>query len=204
MDGVFVPRVTFGPETVRLVKQNSALPVEAHLMVHNPGGLLETYRAAGAGQITVHLEAAKNPLKLVRRIHALGALAGLAILRETNLEDIADELFAELDALNLMAVPVGYGGGAPAPELIERIKAVRSRADALNPNLVIEIDGGMKPQNCGEYVEAGADFIVMGTGIYKAPSYAAAVKEAMQKLNRKDAASNRRTEKIRKKQKTAD
>jgi ribulose-phosphate 3-epimerase len=201
MDGKFVERVTFGPETVRLVKENSPLPVEAHLMVSGPDAALEAFCAAGADQITVHLEAAEDPLGLVRRIHALGALAGLAVLQETDLEDIPDELFAELDALNLMAVPVGYGGGAPSPGLIARIEAARARANALNPGLVIEIDGGMKPQNCGEYVKAGADFIVMGTGIYKAPDYAAAVGEARQNLGRDDAASSQRTEKIRKKAK---
>jgi ribulose-phosphate 3-epimerase len=100
-----------------------------------------------------------------------------------------------------MAVPVGYGGGAPSAGLKERIKAARSRADTLNPGLVIEIDGGMKPQNCGEYVEAGADFIVMGTGIYKAPNYAAAVNEARQGLSRGGDASRHRTEKIVKKAK---
>jgi ribulose-phosphate 3-epimerase len=196
MDGMFVPRVTFDSHTVRAVKAASPLPVEAHLMVRDPDTRLEEFREAGADQITFHFEAAADPLGTIRRIHALGALAGLAVLRETPLEGIPDALIAEADALNLMAVPVGYGGGAPSPELRERVMAARRRAEALNPALVIEIDGGMKPQNCGEYVRAGADFIVMGTGIYKAPDYAAAVREAWQNLEREDASSKRRTDKI--------
>jgi ribulose-phosphate 3-epimerase len=201
MDGKFVPRVTFGAQTVRDVKKNSSLPVEAHLMVSCPKALLEEFCAAGADQITVHLEALDDPLKAIRQIHALGALAGLAVLQETKLDDIPDIVFAELDALNLMAVPVGYGGGVPSGELMERIKAARKRAAALNPGLVIEIDGGMKPQNCGKFVKAGADLIVMGTGIYKAPDYAAAVSEARQNLCRDDAVSGKRTQKLRKKAK---
>jgi ribulose-phosphate 3-epimerase len=198
MDGKFVPRLTFGPQTVRYVKKNSSLPVEAHLMVSGPNALIGEYCAAGADQITVHLEALNDPLETVRQIRALGALAGLAVLQETKLEDITDALFAEIDALNLMAVPVGYGGGEPSAGLAKRVKAARKRAAALNPGLVIEIDGGMKPQNCGEFVKAGADLIVMGTGIYKAPDYAEAVNEARQNLFRDDADSGKRTQKLRK------
>ena len=201
MDGKFVPRVTFGPHIVKTVKENSSLPVEAHLMVKEPLGMLNDFARAGADQITVHLEAEGNPIKAIERIHALGALAGLAILRETALEDIPDELFREIDALNLMAVPVGYGGGAPSTQILEKIQAVRERANRLNPGLMIEIDGGMKPNNCGIYAKAGADFIVMGTGIYKTPDYAAAVREARQNLGGEDTDSARRTEKILKKAK---
>ncbi len=183
MDGNFVPRITFGPHIVSQIRNITDLPIEAHLMIANPDEQIKNYCDAGADQILFHLEASKNPVAMIDYIHSRGLLAGLAILIETDLDAVSDEILEKIDALNLMAVRVGYGGQKPAENTIERIIALRERAKILNPNLVIEIDGGMKQDNCGNYVNAGADIIVIGTGIYKASDYSEAIAAAKANMN---------------------
>jgi len=192
MDGIFVPRTTFGPHIVSIVRNITDLPLEVHLMVVKPENHVEKYCDAGADQVVIHFEATDDPLSLVNYIHSRGVSAGLALLQETPLEVLTDSLIESIDTLLLMSVPVGFGGQKPLPQTIDRIKAIRERVKNMNPDLAIEIDGGMKPDNCTDYAVAGADGIVIGTGIYKSDNYENAINTARTNLASDEATSRRR------------
>lgn len=194
MDGKFVSRETFGPHIVSQVRNITHVPIEVHLMVNNPENHVEKYCDAGADQVVFHLEAANDPLSIIDYIHSRGLLAGIAILRETPIDRLTDDVLKSIDAITIMAVTVGFGGQKPAPETIQRIKEIRERTKDINPDLTIVIDGGMKPNNCSVYVEAGADAIVIGTGIYHAENYEEAIRLAHQNMNHGDPVARKRLE----------
>ena len=193
-DGHFVPRLTFDPLIVSKIRNITDAPLEVHLMVSEPEIHIKQYCDAGADQVVFHIEATDDPFPLIKYIKSQGLRAGLALLLETPLERITDHMLESIDALNFMAVPVGYGGQKVSEHTIERIGVMRGRARDINPQLAIEIDGGMKPDNCAEFVKAGADVIIIGTGIYKADNYNEAVRIAKQNMLVGDIESRKRLE----------
>jgi ribulose-phosphate 3-epimerase len=175
MDGHFVPRLTFGEILVARIRTWVALPLEVHLMVERPETWVRRMADAGADLVMFHLEAASDPFEVVERIRAERRQVGLALRNDTPVEDIPDDLLAAVDVVNLVAVPLGWGGSASAADTFERIGTLRKRIDALGAGTAIEVDGGVKPANAVRYAEAGADMLTSGTGIYHAPDLAEAV-----------------------------
>jgi ribulose-phosphate 3-epimerase len=175
MDGHFVPRLTFGDYVVARVRDWTDLPLEVHLMVERPETWVQRMADAGADMIVFHLEAVPDPLDVVERVRAEGRAAGLALRHDTPLERVPDELLAAVDLVNLVAVPLGYGGSESAVDTFERIAALRLRIDAAGLETGIEVDGGVKPATALRYATAGADMLTVGTGIYRAADVGEAV-----------------------------
>ena len=175
MDGRLVPRTTFGDELVRHVRGWVDLPLEVHLMVQEPERWLEPMCDAGADMVVFHLEATEDPLAAIETIRTRGRCAGIALDMRTPTDHVTDELIRALDLVNLVAVPLGFGGSASASDTFERIGELRRRVDALGATMAIEVDGGVKPDNASGYAEAGADMLTSGTGIYHSPDIAEAV-----------------------------
>jgi ribulose-phosphate 3-epimerase len=178
MDGHFVPRLTFGDAVVARIRGWIDLPIEVHLMVERPETWVRPMCDAGADMVLFHLEAARDPFEVVRRIRVERRLAGIALKHETTIDDVTDDLLAAIDLINLVAVPLGYGGSASVADTFERIAELRQRIDTGGFDVAIEVDGGVKPANAMRYVEAGADMLTAGTGIY----HAADVEEAVRTL----------------------
>ncbi len=176
MDGHFVPRLTFGDHVVARVRNWVELPVEIHLMVDRPETWVQRMCDAGADMVVFHLEAAADPLDVVDRIRAEERSAGVALRLDTPIERIPDDLLAAVDLVNLVAVPLGYGGSDSAADTFDRIRVLRERIDAGRLQTAIEVDGGVKPSNALRYVQAGADMLTVGTGIYHAPDVEEAVR----------------------------
>jgi ribulose-phosphate 3-epimerase len=176
MDGHFVPRLTFGEHVVARVRSWVDLPIEIHLMVERPGELVQRMCDAGADMIVFHLEATQDPFAVVERIRAEDRSAGLALRLDTPIEDIPADLLAAVDLVNLVAVPLGYGGSASAADTFDRIAALRRRSDSAGLRTAIEVDGGVKPETAVRYASAGADMLTVGTGIYHAPDAGEAVR----------------------------
>ena len=175
MDGHFVPRVTFADYVVALVRNWTDLPIEAHLMVAEPERLIQKIADAGADMIVFHLEATSKHDEVISHIRDERRRVGIAIKEDTPLDALSDELLSAVDLVNLLSVPIGFGGSPSAPDTLDRIRALRHRADSVNANLAIEVDGGVKPENAHQYVDAGADMLTVGTGIYRASDAVAAV-----------------------------
>ena len=176
IDGHFAPRITFGEYIVALVRNWILLPIEVHLMVERPETFVERMCEAGADLILFHLEATDDAKGIVDYLRSEGRCAGVAVKEDTPIDAIPDELLGAVDVVNLLSVPIGFGGSPSAPDTLERIAYLRRRADALGVSLGIEVDGGVKPANAGGYVEAGADMLTVGTGIYHAADAAEAVR----------------------------
>ena len=180
MDGHFVPRLTFGDYVVARVRNWTDLPIEVHLMVERPETWVQKMCDAGADMVVFHPEAARDPFDVVEAIRAERRAAGVALKHDTPIDTLPDDLLAAVDVVNLVAVPLGYGGSESAGDTLDRIGELRGRIEEEGLTVSIEVDGGVKPSNAQRYVRAGADMLTVGTGIY----HAADVNEAVTTLRR--------------------
>ena len=176
MDGSFAPRITFGDYVVACIRGWTDLPLEVHLMIEEPERSLENFLDSGVDLVVFHLEASKRHGDIISAVHERNRAVGMAVLATTPVERVFDWV-RELDVVNFLTVPVGFGGQKSAPDTIQRIKSLRQFAKDVNPDLVIEVDGGIKPHNAAEHAAAGADMLTVGTGIYHAPNAEEAVRQ---------------------------
>jgi ribulose-phosphate 3-epimerase len=165
MDGRFVPNISFGPIIVSAVRQATALPLDVHLMIDEPERYVEDFIRAGADRITVHAEASLHLHRTLSRIEELGALPGVSIIPSTPLSAIS-EVLPMCGQLLIMLVNPGFGGQAMIPEMLEKTERARGLIDAINPDCLLEVDGGVKAENIRQVVRAGAETIVVGSAIY--------------------------------------
>ncbi|WP_412542822.1 ribulose-phosphate 3-epimerase [Longispora sp. K20-0274] len=174
MDNHFVPNLTFGLPVVKSLLAATTLPLDCHLMIENPDRWAPGYAEAGAYNVTFHAEATANPTAVARDIRAAGALAGLAIDRDTPMEPYL-ELLPEFDTLLIMTIKAGFGGQSFIPELLDKVRLARKHVNAGHLNIRIEVDGGISADTIGLAAEAGADAFVAGTAVYNEADRAAAV-----------------------------
>jgi ribulose-phosphate 3-epimerase len=165
MDGRFVPNLTFGPLVVEAIRKVTALPLDVHLMIVEPERYIADFARAGADWITVHHEATPHAHRAVQQIKELGKKAGLAINPGTPLEALL-HLLPELDLALLMSVNPGFGGQKYIPASTERICRLSGLRQHLNPACLIQVDGGIKPENVAEVFRAGADVVVVGSALF--------------------------------------
>ena len=175
IDGHFAPRVTFGEDVVAQVRSWIGLPIEVHLMVDRPENWVQGMCDAGADMVLFHVEATDQAEEVIAVVRSEGRRVGVAIKEETPLAELSDELLSAVDLVNLLSVPIGFGGSPSAPDTFSRIRDLRGRSIAAGLDFAIEVDGGVKPENADRYVDAGADMLTVGTGIYHAPDAAKAV-----------------------------
>lgn len=175
MDGHYVPNLSIGPPVVASLRKVTDLFLDCHLMVANPGDLLEMFAVAGADGITVHVEVGDTDA-LIGRIRALGCKVGLTLEPATPFSTIEPYL-DRVDTLLVMSVKTGFGGQAFIPEVLDKVRAARHIIDERGFGCEIEIDGGIKADNAGACAAAGADILVAGTAVFAAPDPAAAARE---------------------------
>jgi ribulose-phosphate 3-epimerase len=165
MDGHFVPNLTFGAEMIRTVRRVTDRPIDVHLMVESPERYFEEFVEAGASHLTIHVEATRHLHRNLQRIRELGAKAGVAVNPGTSLVAV-DEVWEEIDILLVMSVNPGWAGQKFIPAALEKLRVARMRIDELANGPRLEVDGGIGPANAGSVVEAGADVLVSGSGIF--------------------------------------
>ncbi|MBA3489446.1 MAG: ribulose-phosphate 3-epimerase [Longispora sp.] len=174
MDNHFVPNLTIGLPVVRSLLAVTTLPLDCHLMITNPERWAPGYAEAGAYNVTFHAEATDDPVAVARDIRAAGALAGLAIDRDTPMEPYL-ELLPHIDTLLIMTIKAGFGGQAFIPELLDKVRLARRHVNAGHLRVRIEVDGGISADTIAAAAEAGADAFVAGTAVYGQPDRAAAI-----------------------------
>lgn len=172
MDGHFVPNLTIGPQLVADLKKKTSLPLDVHLMVENPRNFIPLFHEAGADWISIHLEASVHLHKDINLIKEFGRKAGIALNPATPIH-LLKEILYDLDYILLMTVNPGWGGQEFIPACHEKISHLKSWISGRKLDIPIEIDGGVKRENLQEMLRDGADIIVVGSGIYKAPDPAA-------------------------------
>ncbi|RUM88147.1 MAG: ribulose-phosphate 3-epimerase [Thermovibrio sp.] len=166
MDGRFVPNITVGIPVVESLKRTTNLPLDVHLMIVEPEKFIPEFIRAGADWISFHFEAAVHHHRIVETIKELGAKAGIVLNPSTPVLFL-EEILPYLDFVLIMSVNPGFGGQKFIQSSVQKIKKLKELKERLNPELLIEVDGGIKADNVEEVLRAGADVIVSGSGIFK-------------------------------------
>ncbi|PRW65208.1 ribulose-phosphate 3-epimerase [Actinopolyspora mortivallis] len=176
MDAHFVPNLTLGLPVVESLLRNTGTPLDCHLMIEDPDRWAPGYAEAGAHNVTVHVEAAAEPVALAKNLHAAGANAGLSIKPNTPLDPYTD-LLRHYDTLLVMSVEPGFGGQKFMPEVLDKVRAARRMVDTGHLNLLVEIDGGINADTIEQAAEAGVDCFVAGSAVYGADEPERAVEQ---------------------------
>jgi ribulose-phosphate 3-epimerase len=167
MDGHFVPNITIGPVVVRSLRRVTRLPLECHLMIEDPDAYAPEFAAAGADTITVHPEGARHLHRTIHRIKELGKRVGVALNPATS-EALIEEVLADVDLVLVMTVNPGFGGQKFIESTLPKLRRIRERIDAVNPECELEVDGGIDAITAESVVSAGARVLVAGSAVFGA------------------------------------
>ena len=162
MDGNFVPNISFGAPVISSIRKHSNLVFDVHLMVENPDRFIKDIADAGADVITVHTEATKHLNRTIQLIKSYGKKVGVALNPSTPLDVIKYDL-KDIDMVLIMTVNPGFGGQAFIEGMLQKIKDLRS----IDPNIDIQVDGGINDKTSKLVKEAGANILVAGSYLFK-------------------------------------
>lgn len=176
MDGRFVPNITIGPFVVEAVRRSTRLPLDTHLMIVEPDKHLEAFRKAGADHITVHQEACTHLHRTITHIKSLGAKAGVSINPATPCSTL-EEIISEVDLILIMSVNPGFGGQTFIEGTLRKLRETRDMIEKSGRDIRLEVDGGIDTVTGPLVTEAGADVLVAGTFIFRAPDIKNAIAE---------------------------
>ncbi|MET8758662.1 ribulose-phosphate 3-epimerase [Lentzea sp. NPDC004782] len=167
MDNHFVPNLTLGLPVVKSLLKVTDIPIDCHLMIDDPDRWAIGYAEAGAYNVTVHVEAANDPVKLAGDLRAAGSKAGLSIKPGTPLEPYV-EVLKHYDTLLVMSVEPGFGGQKFMADVLEKVRTARRLVDTGHLKLLVEIDGGINADTIEQAAQAGVDCFVAGSAVYDA------------------------------------
>lgn len=177
MDGHFVPNISYGPGIVEAARRSTESFLDVHLMIENPDQYIEAFADAGADHITVHQEACPHLHRTIQNIHNQGLTAGVAINPATALHTL-EPILEDVDMVLIMSVNPGFGGQSFIPSTYDRLRTLRTMREEVDNNFLIEVDGGVKPDNIEKVSRAGADVLVAGSAVFKAKN----IPERIEKL----------------------
>jgi ribulose-phosphate 3-epimerase len=187
MDNHYVPNLTIGPLVCEAIRPHVRIPIDVHLMVEPVDSLIPLFAKAGANIITFHPEASRHVDRTLSLIREYGCQAGLVLNPATPVEWI-DHVMDKLDIILLMSVNPGFGGQKFIPSTLGKLQAVRTRLNAHHADggrtISLEVDGGVKVDNIGDIVRAGADTCVAGSAVFGAPDADGGYKNVMRELRK--------------------
>ena len=174
MDGNFVPNITIGIPVVKAIRGITELPLDVHLMIDRPLRYVEEFCDAGADIVTIHAEAdtVENNQEALRRIRAKGKKAGVSIKPGTPITAL-DPYMDMMDLILVMTVEPGFGGQKFMADMMPKVRALRKIIDVRTPGVELEVDGGVNTETAKTCVEAGANVLVAGSALFKAPDVTA-------------------------------
>jgi ribulose-phosphate 3-epimerase len=173
MDGHYVPNIAFGPELVQALNRVTSLPLDVHLMMVEPHKHIQNFAKAGSSIITVHQEVCDHLDMIINQIKETGCKAGVSINPATPIENL-NHILSQVDLILLMTVNPGFGGQEFIPYSYDKIAKLAKIKSENNYSFLIEVDGGVYLENVGSILEAGAEVIVTGSGIFKQQNIAEA------------------------------
>jgi len=178
MDGHFVDNISFGPAVVRLVRKETSLPLDVHLMIEHADHYVPRFVKAGANSITVHVEpeAKHDVLETLRKIRDAGCRAGLTLNPETPIE-LIEPFLDKFDMLLVMTVHPGFGGQPFRADQMEKVRRAAKWNQSREHKIDIEVDGGINPETARISIENGANVLVAGTSIFRSDDYAKVIRE---------------------------
>lgn len=179
MDGLFVPNISFGFPVVEAVNKHAKKPLDVHLMIVDPDRYLKAFADAGAAVITVHVEAATHLHRTVQAIKELGCKAGVALNPHTPVAGLED-IIEDIDLALIMSVNPGFGGQKFISNTYKKIEQLKAMSAAKNPDLLIEIDGGVNLQNAPQLLAAGANVLVAGNFVFSSANPVSTIKDMVE------------------------
>ena len=172
MDGAFVPNITFGPPLIKSLRKECGLFFDVHLMIEEPARYIDAFAEAGSDLLVIHAESDRHLERTLSAIAAHKLKVGLALNPGTDLGGLR-WLAGDLDLVLIMSVNPGFSGQKFLPASVEKVRSCRKLLDSLGcSHVVIEVDGGVCPENAQELVAAGADVLVSGSAFFAYPPYA--------------------------------
>jgi ribulose-phosphate 3-epimerase len=177
MDGIFVPNISIGIPVVKAIRPVTKLPLDVHLMIDRPVRYVEEFIKAGADYVTIHVEAdqPQNTLEALDKIHAAGAKAGIVLKPRTPAE-AAIPYLEKCDMVLVMTVEPGFGGQSFMADQMGKVAQLKEWLDDINPDCLLEVDGGVDSKTHTVCKEAGANVLVAGSAYFKAADRAEFVK----------------------------
>ena len=177
MDGHFVPNISIGPPVVKSIRKATDMFLDCHLMISNPYDYIDAFAQSGADLIAFHVESNSDVQKTIEKIKDAGIAPALVIKPKTPAEVVFPYL-KDIAMVLVMTVEPGFGGQSFMTDMLSKITAIREKANEINPDLMIQVDGGIVPETAKLCVEAGADVLVSGSYIFGA----ADIKKAIDSL----------------------
>lgn len=174
MDGVFVPNISFGFPVMEVVAAHAAKPLDVHLMIERPEKFTRQVAALGAKVMNVHVEACPHLHRVLQQIKDEGMMAGVTLNPHTPLSSI-EEVVADADVIMLMSVNPGFGGQRFIPRTLDKVRRLRTMIDGCGSKALIEVDGGVNRETGAWLKQAGADVLVAGSAVFRAPDPAAEI-----------------------------
>ena len=174
MDGHFVPNLTVGPLVVEAIRRRTRLPLDVHLMIQNPERYISAFAKAGSTYLTVHAEVCPHLHRTIQQIREAGVKPGVALNPSTSLHTV-ENVLDQVDLILIMSVNPGFGGQSFIPFVLKKIEEMGRRLHRTEPRPELEVDGGIKIENCRAIAEAGASILVAGSAIFGAPDPRSAI-----------------------------
>lgn len=181
MDGSFVPNISIGLPVIKSIRKITNLTFDVHLMIENPSKYIEDFIEAGADLITFHYEAETHIDRTINLIKSFGKKVGIAINPSTPVS-ILKYIIPNVDMVLIMSVNPGFGGQKFIGYAKEKIKEVKEIADKVNPNLLIQVDGGIDTTNIKEVADCGANVFVAGSAAFKNNDIENNIKELLKEI----------------------
>ncbi|WP_022694045.1 ribulose-phosphate 3-epimerase [Ponticaulis koreensis] len=166
MDGHFVPNLTFGPPVIKSLRSHSKKPFDVHLMIAPVDQFIADFADAGADILTVHPEAGPHLHRTLQSIRSHGMKPGVAMNPATPVE-VLDYVMDDIDMILVMSVNPGFGGQSFIDSQLRKIEALRKMIEATGRDIILEVDGGVKPDNAQAVISAGANALVAGSAVFK-------------------------------------
>lgn len=176
MDGCYVPNLTFGFPVISQIKSAAKKPLDVHLMIVEPDRYLEEFRDAGADNLTVHYEACRHLHRTLQRIRELGMLASVSLNPHTDVS-LLEPVLRDIHMVLIMTVNPGYGGQEFIEGSYDKIRKLKKMINDAGTSTLIQVDGGVGPDNIDALIEAGVDVFVVGTTVFKAKDPAKMISE---------------------------
>ncbi|PSL46157.1 ribulose-phosphate 3-epimerase [Chitinophaga niastensis] len=168
MDGRFVPNISYGMPIIAQIKKKANKPCDVHLMIEEPEKYAADFKKAGADSLTVHLEACVHLHRNIQQIKGLGMRAGVALNPHTPVM-LLENVIRDLDVVLIMSVNPGFGGQTFIEQTYHKIQQLRQLITESNAHALIEVDGGVGPENAARLVKAGANVLVAGSAVFSSP-----------------------------------
>ncbi|OGP96317.1 MAG: ribulose-phosphate 3-epimerase [Deltaproteobacteria bacterium RBG_16_55_12] len=184
MDGHYVSNITIGPAVGESIRKVTRLPLDVHLMITDPDKYGPEFIKAGADWISIHPETCEEPKTSLKKIRELGAKASIAVNPDVPLDQV-ERYFPDIDMVLMMTVFPGFAGQAFIEDVLPKIEKAKKVIERRKLPILIEADGGIKADNIARVVEAGAEVIVSGSGIFKTSDYADTIRRMREAGNKK-------------------